>query len=1460
VRFAFGNMAAGVVHQVKLSAQLTAPPPPGGLITNSEVWGGDPSAAKNPWHFHRPIGGHHNSDLHLTLRAAATDGTPFDATTIAPDSLVTYRVSYRNTAATAQHNVRLALALPVFVDTIQPCDGAPWDRCTTNNFVLEEGTAPWETTPPDAAPGEPLTFAPIAVLEPGDGATFSFDVLEKGSDKRLVTVASIVSDEVETAVTAQSVLVANNAPMLRLDTTVDKKYALPGEQLHYTLDLTNQGAEQVRDIELVVWLPSVDLQTVNANTRFQFVVNSAEVFGGTGIPVQTLNAPATRAPYTGLNRQQVSWEFDDTTLLPGESIRVEFDAVVANSAPATLIGYTTHATVFFRSGTASVTNGAPVTLGNSVSGAVFEETTWGGGAGRSLLAAGGGAHRLGNARVELYDEDGKFVLATYTKPDGGWLIGGLPNGSFSVRVPSDTVGDLDTPPAAGLLGPDPVDALPLFWSDGVVDHPSDVGGRDPRREDAPSNFTAPIAALTTATATPQMFIPLTLDNEHRQHVDVGVTFDGVVNTKDAGRGSLRRFIRNANRIAGPNRAIFTIPVLNDPLGRPADPGLVGEVLTITVLSPLEPVLDGGTAIDATTQSAYRDLNAIQLGASGAVGTEGTPLDPVPAPEVALIDGADLPLGLDLRGPDARLSGLAVAGFGNTPGDAGNANVRLMNAPRAVISRCVIGAAGDAFAAPKPAALSLSDGLRAEDSPDGQLVNSLVGFVSGSGVVLIRSDGWTVRGNQLRGNGLLSGGSDGLSLSGSGGAEVIGNLIVDNGGPGIDSWGSPGGHLIADNSLRGNGVHVQAGLENAGVRLFGSDSELRHNLIAVNFGAGVMVTDAATRNTLRFNSMWGNGTITNASGAAPTGQLGIDLLDASDDPLTGSAPFVSRNDYGDWDEGGNGQLNFPVIVSATVSNGTLTLRGYATPNAVIDLYLADSDSPGFGEGKTFLMTLIEGSAQDGGSGHGAYSGAINGVEPGADNTNLFDFNVVVPDLPLPFAITATATVAGATSEFSGVVLVSDACDIDHDGVLEDASVACWPGGPPAVCRAPLTGPCLDNCPAVGNSDQLDSDGDGAGDACDCDRDGDGVFDSGDAACWIGGVAPPTCTNGQSAGCRDNCPLVANADQTDADGDGAGDACGCDADGDGFAEANAHACWDGPAPAECRDGLREGCADNCPSTPNDDQADRDGDAVGDACDCDRDGDQITDGERVSCWGGGPAASPCTGGQRDGCRDNCPEVLNPDQRDGDGDGVGDACACDGGPCAPCLPGEACACDTDDDGIIDASDADCWPGGVPGLCAGGASTGCRDNCRGVDNPDQADADLDGVGDACDCDGDGDGVNECNPTDPDAPPPPACRGGDRLACSDNCPGVVNTNQADADGDGVGDACDPDQPEGVVDLPAPAAHKSESGCGAGSDGAPPWPLALALFVALWLATRRRRRAPPAAPLGPSAMNTRGSRR
>ncbi|WP_299156376.1 thrombospondin type 3 repeat-containing protein [uncultured Tenacibaculum sp.] len=145
----------------------------------------------------------------------------------------------------------------------------------------------------------------------------------------------------------------------------------------------------------------------------------------------------------------------------------------------------------------------------------------------------------------------------------------------------------------------------------------------------------------------------------------------------------------------------------------------------------------------------------------------------------------------------------------------------------------------------------------------------------------------------------------------------------------------------------------------------------------------------------------------------------------------------------------------------------------------------------------------------------------------------------------------------------------------------------------------------------------------------------------------------------------------------------------------------------------DGVLNG-VDNCPSTSNADQKDTDGNGVGDVCQ-DTDGDGIMDNV-----------------------DNCVSIANADQADADGNGIGDACQ-----------------DTDGDGVKDNVD----------------------NCPTVANADQKDTDGNGVGDACQ-DTDGDGILDIN---------------------DNCPTVANADQKDTDGNGVGDVCQDTDGDGVID-------------------------------------------------------------
>lgn len=147
-----------------------------------------------------------------------------------------------------------------------------------------------------------------------------------------------------------------------------------------------------------------------------------------------------------------------------------------------------------------------------------------------------------------------------------------------------------------------------------------------------------------------------------------------------------------------------------------------------------------------------------------------------------------------------------------------------------------------------------------------------------------------------------------------------------------------------------------------------------------------------------------------------------------------------------------------------------------------------------------------------------------------------------------------------------------------------------------------------------------------------------------------------------------------------------------------------------------------------------------------------------------------------------------LSPE--DQDGDGVPD----DEDNCVSVAnPDQA---DSDGDGTGDACDTDGDNDGSPNEA---------DNCPDVPNPDQLDLDGDGIGDACDEDLDGDGVPNANDNCPETANPQqrdqdedglgdVCdsdRDGDGIDdADDNCPTVANPEQADSDGDGQGDACE----------------------------------------------------------------------
>ena len=171
----------------------------------------------------------------------------------------------------------------------------------------------------------------------------------------------------------------------------------------------------------------------------------------------------------------------------------------------------------------------------------------------------------------------------------------------------------------------------------------------------------------------------------------------------------------------------------------------------------------------------------------------------------------------------------------------------------------------------------------------------------------------------------------------------------------------------------------------------------------------------------------------------------------------------------------------------------------------------------------------------------------------------------------------APAAGSTDAFVRTVFP----DTDGDGITDN----------------------LDNCPTIANTNQQNTDllfvnGDTNGDACDSDDDADADLDAadncpltpnpsqqnadGDAFGDYCDVCPASASGDPDSDgvCNplDNCPSVANPTQSNIDPDPLGDACDSDRDGDGVADLT----------------------DNCLAVPNASQQDTDGDGFGNACD--------------------------------------------------------------------------------------------------------------------------------------------------------------------------------------------------------------------------------------------------------------------
>src|SRR5258706_1550161 len=80
---------------------------------------------------------------------------------------------------------------------------------------------------------------------------------------------------------------------------------------------------------------------------------------------------------------------------------------------------------------------ASVAASATITGTVFEDRNYGGGAGRSLAASGGSV--IQNVRVEIYTAAGAFQTSTNTSAAGVYTVNRLGAGTYTLRVANRSI-------------------------------------------------------------------------------------------------------------------------------------------------------------------------------------------------------------------------------------------------------------------------------------------------------------------------------------------------------------------------------------------------------------------------------------------------------------------------------------------------------------------------------------------------------------------------------------------------------------------------------------------------------------------------------------------------------------------------------------------------------------------------------------------------------------------------------------------------------------------------------------------------------------------------------------------------------------------------------------------------------------------------------------------------------------
>ena len=436
----------------------------------------------------------------------------------------------------------------------------------------------------------------------------------------------------------------------------------------------------------------------------------------------------------------------------------------------------------------------------------------------------------------------------------------------------------------------------------------------------------------------------------------------VLNTNDAGQGSLRQAITDANNHTGPDEIRFNIPS--------SDPGFDGSVWWIRPQTALPGLTDGWTVINGSFQTSNQ----------GDTNPGG--------PEIVLSGKAagGSSKGILITSPNNTVQGLVISGFQ----DVGIAILLPQAAGNTILGNYIgtnptgedaagnrdgimigLGAKRNTVGGPKPSERNILSGNRnsgvyVDDADSNQVVGNCVGTNAVGDDTLSNKYGIlifyganhnTIGGTRSGDRNIISGNRNtGVFIGDADSNHVIGNFI----GTDVTGKRSIGGE--------GHGITIELASNNR----IGGLQAAESNLISGNGLSGIRIRSSGSRN----NQIVGNRIGTDQSGASslPNQSDGVAVFEGARQNQIGPANTIRYNqgngisiyDEGtlynritqnsistntnsgiDLSQGGNGSLSPP-----NVSPASTGVYGKTIPNSTVEIF---SDS--LDEGKKYEGTAV-----------------------------------------------------------------------------------------------------------------------------------------------------------------------------------------------------------------------------------------------------------------------------------------------------------------------------------------------------------------------------------------------------------------------------------------------------------------------------------------------------------------------